>query len=93
MRRFLKNMPIYEYECKKCGKAFEVYQRISASINNFSFQKNITGSTTNEDIKCPVCGAEKPTRKISAFNSSGSSYNGSSYGSSSCSGEGRSGFG
>ncbi len=22
-------MPIYEYECSKCGKAFEVFQRIT----------------------------------------------------------------
>ena len=36
-------MPIYEYECKKCGKIFEVYQRLSEK---------------GEDIKCPVCGAE-----------------------------------
>lgn len=68
-------MPIYEYQCNKCGKTFEIYQRITA----------------NEDIKCPACGAEKPTRKISAF-SSGSS-NQSSY-CSSGGGNGRSsGFG
>ncbi|MBA4397777.1 MAG: zinc ribbon domain-containing protein, partial [Syntrophus sp. (in: bacteria)] len=24
-------MPIYEYKCKKCGKEYEMFQRITAS--------------------------------------------------------------
>ena len=60
-------MPIYEYECKKCGKIFEVYQRLSDKA---------------EDIKCPICGAEKPAKRVSSISSCGSGYS-SGYGSSS----------
>ena len=73
-------MPIYEYECKKCGKIFEVYQRLSDKP---------------EDIKCPICGAEKPVKRVSSLASCGSGYS-SGYGSSggSCGGGGySSGFG
>ena len=69
-------MPIYEYQCQKCEKTFEIYQRISE---------------TNKDIKCPVCRAEKPVRKISAFNSGGLGGYNSAH--SSCSSGGHSGFG
>ncbi|MHB1546067.1 MAG: FmdB family zinc ribbon protein [bacterium] len=75
-------MPIYEYECKKCGKIFEVYQRLSEK---------------GEDIKCPVCGAEKPVKRVSSFSSCGggsyASGYGSSVGSGSCGGGHSSGFG
>ena len=74
-------MPIYEYECKKCGKIFEVYQRLSDKA---------------EDIKCPICGAENPVKRISSFSSCGSGGYSSGYGSSgsSCgSGGYSSGFG
>jgi putative FmdB family regulatory protein len=31
-------MPIYEYQCKKCGKAFEVFQGITdPAVNSFKF--------------------------------------------------------
>jgi putative FmdB family regulatory protein len=72
-------MPIYEYECKKCGKIFEVYQRLSEK---------------GEDIKCPVCGAEKPAKRVSSFASCGGGGYGSSS-SGSCGGGGgySSGFG
>jgi putative FmdB family regulatory protein len=80
--RKIINMPIYEYECKKCGKIFEVYQRLSEK---------------GEDIKCPVCGSEKPVKRVSSFASCGGGY-GSNHGSSSsgsCGGGGgySSGFG
>ncbi len=75
-------MPIYEYECKKCGKIFEIYQRLSEK---------------GEDIKCPVCGAEKPIKRVSSFSSCGGDGYASNYGSSgsgSCGGGGySSGFG
>jgi putative FmdB family regulatory protein len=45
-------MPIYEYECPKCGKRFELRRSISDDDGN---------------IKCPNCGAEKPQRVISVF--------------------------
>jgi len=45
-------MPIYEYECLKCGQRFELRRLITDSDNN---------------IRCTKCGAEKPQRVISAF--------------------------
>lgn len=45
-------MPIYEYECLKCGQRFELRRRMADS---------------DSDIKCPKCDAEKPQRVISAF--------------------------
>jgi putative FmdB family regulatory protein len=45
-------MPIYEYECLKCGQRFELRRSIVDSDSN---------------INCPKCGAEKPQRVISAF--------------------------
>ncbi|MHB1665389.1 MAG: FmdB family zinc ribbon protein [bacterium] len=72
-------MPIHEYECKKCGITFEVYQRITE---------------TGKDVKCPACGAEYPERKISAFSSCGTSSSSSYGGGGSCSSGGHSsGFG
>ncbi len=73
-------MPIYEYECKKCGKIFDAYQRLGEK---------------GEDLKCPVCGAEKPTKKVSSFSScgSGGSGSGSYSGGGSCGSGYSSGFG
>ncbi len=45
-------MPIYEYECLKCGQRFELRRHIADSDSN---------------IRCPRCGTEKPQRVISAF--------------------------
>ena len=50
-------MPIYEYECKKCGKRFE-YFHWSGEDEKF--------------LKCPKCGAENPERVFSSFNGGGS---------------------
>ncbi len=69
-------MPIYEYQCKKCGKIFELYMRPGEK---------------GDDLKCPVCGAEKPVKKMSSFSSTGGS-SGYVPSGSSCGG-GRSGFG
>ncbi|MCL4322009.1 MAG: zinc ribbon domain-containing protein [Deltaproteobacteria bacterium] len=72
-------MPIYEYRCQKCGKIFEIYQRLSEK---------------GEDIKCPVCGAEKPVKRVSSFSSYGNSGSSVSYNpSGSCGGGHSSGFG
>ena len=72
-------MPIYEYQCQKCGKVFEIYQRLSEK---------------GEDIKCPVCGAEKPVKRVSSFSSYGNSGSPVSCNSSgSCGGGHSSGFG
>lgn len=59
-------MPIYEYECKKCGKVFEIYQRLSEK---------------SEDIKCPACGARKPEKRVSSFSSLGNNEYSSNSGS------------
>jgi len=45
-------MPIYEYECTKCGERFELRRSIADS---------------DSEVKCPKCGAEKPRRIFSTF--------------------------
>lgn len=45
-------MPIYEYECKKCGHKFELMRHISEN---------------DKGIVCPDCGATGPTRTVSKF--------------------------
>ena len=45
-------MPIYEYECQTCGERFELRRSMADSDN---------------EIKCPKCGAEHPQRVFSAF--------------------------
>lgn len=47
-------MPIYEYQCTKCGEKFEVRQSIGED-----------GSKLN----CPKCNAENPKRLFSSFSS------------------------
>ncbi|RMF67270.1 MAG: zinc ribbon domain-containing protein [Calditrichaeota bacterium] len=58
-------MPIYEYRCKKCGKTFEVLQRVGAG---------------NDDLSCPECGSAAPEKLVSMFASGGNedSFSGSS---------------
>ena len=53
-------MPIYEYECSKCGKRFEKRRNFSDS---------------DKELKCPECGAVNPQRVISccAISTSGQS--------------------
>lgn len=43
-------MPIYEYECVKCGDKFEYFHWFGES---------------KKALKCPKCGAENPKRVIS----------------------------
>ena len=45
-------MAIYEYECKACGKRFELRRGMNES---------------DRDIKCPNCGAVSPRRVLSTF--------------------------
>ncbi len=56
-------MPIYEYQCTKCGESFEVRQSMGED---------------NSKLKCPKCKAENPRRLISSFFSKGSEVPGSS---------------
>jgi putative FmdB family regulatory protein len=45
-------MPIYEYECRKCGEKFEVLQRINED---------------NSQVQCPRCSTDKPRKVLSVF--------------------------
>ena len=54
-------MPIYEYECKKCGEKFEARRGMSDS---------------DAEIKCPKCGTEYPRKVFSPFATKGSSGGG-----------------
>ena len=51
-------MPIYEYECTKCGERFELRRSIADS---------------DSEIRCPKCEAEYPRRVFSMFATSSSS--------------------
>jgi putative FmdB family regulatory protein len=48
-------MPIYEYQCRKCGKLFEKIQKVNER---------------GKSLKCPYCGEKKPEKMISSFSSS-----------------------
>ena len=49
-------MPIYEYECVKCGEKFEEYCHTS-DLNKIK----------EDEIKCPNCGAAETQRVYSTF--------------------------
>jgi putative FmdB family regulatory protein len=51
-------MPIYEYQCARCGRRFEVRQRIGED---------------GSELSCPKCHAGEPKRLFSSFLSPGSS--------------------
>ena len=51
-------MPIYEYECKKCGEKFELRR----SIND-----------ADTEIKCPRCGEKSVKRLLSLFGTAATS--------------------
>ena len=46
-------MPIYQYECDKCGHQFELHRE---------------SNEDDKELKCPKCGAEHPRRFFSACN-------------------------
>jgi len=48
-------MPIYEYQCRKCEKVFEKYQKLDES---------------GEFLRCPYCGEARPEKILSPFSSS-----------------------
>jgi putative FmdB family regulatory protein len=45
-------MPIYEYECVKCGGKFDLLRNMADS---------------DKEIKCPKCGAKSAKRLFSMF--------------------------
>jgi putative FmdB family regulatory protein len=49
-------MPLYEYQCKKCGETFEMLR----SIRN-----------ADSDLECPHCHSDKIERMISTFATGG----------------------
>ncbi len=48
-------MPIYEYQCQKCGEIFEKIQKMDEG---------------GDSIECPCCGEGKPEKLLSSFSSS-----------------------
>jgi putative FmdB family regulatory protein len=58
-------MPIYEYECLKCGEKFDLRRNINDQ---------------DDDIKCPKCGTSKPKRVFSIFATGSSCQSGSATG-------------
>ena len=50
-------MPIYEFQCRKCGEVFE---------------QLFFPSDKTRGIVCPSCGAEDPCKLMSAFSCSAS---------------------
>ena len=66
-------MPIYEYECAKCGNRFE---------------KLIRNMAADIPDKCPKCGAAKPKKVFSAFSVAAAAPSASSESCSSCASEG-----
>jgi len=53
-------MPIYEFECKKCGERFEAIRPMG---------------DTGKKLSCPECGARAP-KKVPAVFAAGSSRGG-----------------
>ncbi|MCE2412489.1 zinc ribbon domain-containing protein [Candidatus Poribacteria bacterium] len=49
-------MPLFEYHCDDCTAEFEVLQR---------------ASDVNSPLECPKCGALNPTKRFSAFATTG----------------------
>ncbi len=45
-------MPLYEFDCSKCGTAFERLVRRADAVS---------------DVVCPVCGSAEVNEKVSAF--------------------------
>jgi putative FmdB family regulatory protein len=60
-----KNMPIYEYRCRKCEAIFERFQKVNED---------------GEFLTCPACGARRPEKILSCFSSSKGSESSSSCG-------------
>ena len=59
-------MPIYAFKCTECGEIFEQLRGMNDS---------------DDDVRCPACGADKPRRQMSLFSSrsSGSTSSTPSY--------------
>lgn len=56
-------MPLYEFECQKCGEIFEKLLGIDESTN---------------DLRCPKCQAENSRKVLSVFSSASGGSSGAS---------------
>ncbi len=56
-------MPLYEFECQKCGEIFEQLLGLNEST---------------DDLCCPKCQAENPRKVISVFSSTSGGSSGAS---------------
>jgi len=52
-------MPVFDYECKHCGKVFE--------------ELVLSSATPDSEIQCPACGHKESIRRMSAPSIGGSS--------------------
>jgi putative FmdB family regulatory protein len=55
-------MPLYEYQCRSCGKTFEMLRRIKDADN---------------DLECSNCHSKEVERQFSAFAAGGCGTSGS----------------
>jgi putative FmdB family regulatory protein len=51
-------MPLYEYQCRACGKSFEMLRRMQDA---------------DKDLQCPDCESDEIERLLSTFSTSGCS--------------------
>ena len=58
-------MPIYEYQCRKCGEVFERFMKVNEG---------------GDHLTCPHCGGKKPEKILSSFSSSKGTESSSSCG-------------
>ena len=49
-------MPLYEYQCRSCGKTFEMLRRMKDA---------------DSDLECPECHSKEVERQFSTFASGG----------------------
>ncbi|MFO7937351.1 MAG: zinc ribbon domain-containing protein [Kiritimatiellia bacterium] len=61
-------MPIYEYQCDKCGRRFDFLAK----------------KISERPVKCPACGSKKLTKAFSAFSTGEKSSSGSACSTGSC---------
>jgi len=55
-------MPLYEYQCRWCGKVFEMLRRMKDA---------------DDDLECPDCHSNKVERQFSTFAAGGCGTSGS----------------
>ncbi len=56
-------MPLYDYQCRACGKSFELLRRMQDA---------------DRELECPDCGSDQAERLLSLFATGGCGASGSS---------------